>query len=531
MIRIGQLKLNVSHTPEELQRKILKTLKIKESDLISWTIAKRSVDARKKPDIRFVYTIDAKVKEEERVPERTGSVMIQKIEKKNYRIPESGTNRLTHRPVIIGTGPAGLFCGLLLARAGYHPVLLERGERVEERQQKVETFWNTGILDENTNVQFGEGGAGTFSDGKLNTAVKDSTGRNRYVLESFVKAGAPEEILWLNKPHIGTDILRNVVKNIREEILSLGGEVRFRSRMTDIREEKGRVTAVEINHETWLDCEVLVLAIGHSARDTFEMLNRKAVAMEAKAFAVGVRIEHPQSMIDLSQYGREHGNELPAADYKLTRKLANGRGLYSFCMCPGGHVVNASSEAGRIAVNGMSYHARNGENANSAMVVTVTCADYGSSGVLAGMDFQRRLEEAAYRAGKGNVPVQLFGDFCQGIPSSGAGDVVPNIKGTCTFTDLRPCFPRELYESLKTGILDCGQIIRGFDRKDALLSGVESRTSSPVKIPRNESLQSSLAGLYPCGEGAGYAGGITSAAMDGLKVAEKIIGSYRLACV
>lgn len=330
MIRIGQLKLKVSHTPEELRQGILKALKIRENDLISWTIAKRSIDARKKPDIKFVYTIDVKVKEQERVLKRAGSAAIQKMEKKTYRFPKPGTDRLSHRPVIIGTGPAGLFCGLLLARAGYQPLLLERGEQVDERQKKVENFWHTGKLDENSNVQFGEGGAGTFSDGKLNTAVKDATGRNRYVLESFVKAGAPEEILWLNKPHIGTDILRDVVRNIREEIISLGGEVRFQSQMTDIRTEKGRVTGIEINHKTWLDCEVLVLAIGHSARDTFEMLNRKPIAMEAKAFAVGVRIEHPQSMIDLSQYGRARGDGLPAADYKLTRKLGNGRGFLFF---------------------------------------------------------------------------------------------------------------------------------------------------------------------------------------------------------
>ena len=296
--------------------------------------------------------------------------------------------------------------------------------------------------------------------------------------------------------------------------------------MTDIRIENGRVTAIEINHEAWIDCETVVLAIGHSARDTFEMLNKKPLCMEAKAFAVGVRIEHPQSMIDFSQYGRERGIELPAADYKLTRKLENGRGVYSFCMCPGGYVVNASSEAGRTAVNGMSYHDRSGENANSAMVVTVNPADYGSGDVLAGMYFQRRLEEAAFCAGNGKVPVQLFGDFCQGTASTAAGDVAPNIRGGYAFADLKPCFPEALYESLKTGILACGQIIRGFDRKDAVLSGLESRTSSPVKIPRNEELESAVAGIYPCGEGAGYAGGITSAAMDGLKVAERIISCF-----
>ncbi len=314
MIRIGQLKVNVPHTQGDLEQEILKVLKIKQSDLISWELVKQSVDARKKPQIKFVYTVDVKVKGQESVLRRAKAANIQKAEKKEYHFPKQGSCRLSRRPVIIGTGPAGLFCGLALARAGYCPVILERGDCVEERQKKVEFFWKTGILDETSNVQFGEGGAGTFSDGKLNTAVKDSTGRNRYVLESFVGAGAPEEILWLNKPHIGTDILRDVVKNIREEILALGGDVHFRSRMTDIQIEKGGVSAVEINHGIWIPCDVLVLAIGHSARDTFEMLNRKAVAMEAKSFAVGVRIEHPQNMIDFSQYGRERGNVRPAAD-------------------------------------------------------------------------------------------------------------------------------------------------------------------------------------------------------------------------
>lgn len=526
MIRIGQLKMPVSHTPEELRREIIKALKIKENHLLSFRIARRSVDARKKPEVMFVYSIDAEVRDQKKVLTRVRSSNIQRLEQKGYCPPVHGEGKLSCRPVIVGTGPAGLLCGLLLARAGYCPILLERGERVEERQRKVEAFWHTGMLDTSSNVQFGEGGAGTFSDGKLNTAVKDATGRNRYVLESFVKAGAPEEILWLNKPHIGTDILRDVVKNIREEILSLGGEVRFQSRMTDLRAEQGQVTAIEINGESWMDCGVLVMAIGHSARDTFEMLAEKPLRMEAKAFAVGVRIQHPQPMIDLSQYGRPRGRELPAADYKLTRKLANGRGVYSFCMCPGGYVVDASSETGRTAVNGMSYHARDGKNANSAMVVTVSPADYGSGDALAGMRFQRRLEEAAYRAGEGRVPVQLLGDFCQGVPSRSLGEVEPAVRGRYALGDLKPCFPAELYESLREGITGCGRLIKGFDRGDALLAGVESRTSSPVKIPRNEECESSIAGLYPCGEGAGYAGGITSAAMDGLRVAESIIRLY-----
>ncbi len=526
MIRIRQLKLRIPHTEEDLQNKIQKALRLKPENLVSWKIVKRSLDARKKPELSYVYTIDAEVHGESTVLKRAKGPDISRITKTPYLPPKHGVIHLSHRPVIVGTGPAGLFCGLLLAREGYRPILLERGECVDERQKKVDHFWNSGILDPSSNVQFGEGGAGTFSDGKLNTAVKDNTGRNGYVLQSFVKAGAPEEILWLNKPHIGTDILRNVVKNIREEILSLGGEVRFQSLMTEIRYEKGQVTAVQINGEEWLDCEILVLAIGHSARDTFEMLSTKPLLMEAKPFAVGVRIEHPQAMIDQFQYGRAQGTDLPAADYKLTRKLPNGRGLYSFCMCPGGYVVNASSEPGRTAVNGMSYHDRGGTNANSAMVVTVSPADYGSGGALAGMYFQRRLEEAAFQAGEGKVPVQLLGDFCQGQKSTGAGEIQPCIRGAYAFSNLIPCFPAPLYESLKTGIQDCGHVICGFDRPDAILSGVESRTSSPVKIPRNEALESSIRGLYPCGEGAGYAGGITSAAMDGLKVAEKIIEKF-----
>ena len=499
---------------------------MKEKDTFTFEIIKRSIDARKKPDIFYSYTVDVDGLKERDVIRRVKEGQVSLVNPVKYRFPSPGNKSMGHRPVIVGTGPAGLFCGYMLAIHGYRPVLLERGMEVEKRCKKVEEFWKTGKLDEECNVQFGEGGAGTFSDGKLNTLVKDKDGRNKEALSIFVSAGAPQHILYDGKPHIGTDILRDVVKNIREEILALGGDVHFRSRMTDIQIEKGGVSAVEINHGIWIPCDVLVLAIGHSARDTFEMLNRKAVAMEAKSFAVGVRIEHPQNMIDFSQYGRERGNVLPAADYKLTRRLENGRGCYSFCMCPGGYVVNASSEQGMLAVNGMSYHDRGGANANSAMVVTVNPADYGGKDVLAGMHFQRKLEEAAYRAGDGKVPVQLLGDFCQGIASRAAGEVEPGIKGEFVYADLKSCFPQELYESLKEGILGCGQIIRGFDRKDAVLSGVESRTSSPVKIPRNEELQGSVAGIYPCGEGAGYAGGITSAAMDGIKVAEAVMRRY-----
>lgn len=528
MIRIQQLKLKAGHSEVELRQQILRKLRIAGEELLSYNIVKQSVDARKKPDIFFTYTVDAVVQAPERVVKRAKSPAIQIASQQAYTPPRSGAEKLNHRPVIIGTGPGGLFCGLLLARQGYRPLLLERGAAVSERARKIERFWAGKELDPHTNVQFGEGGAGTFSDGKLNTAVKDPSGRNGYVLESFVKAGAPEEIRWLGKPHIGTDILRSVIRNIRTEIIALGGEVRFMSCVTDMTVESGRLTALTINGTEQIDCQVVIPAIGHSARDTFEMFRKRGVQMSPKPFAVGLRIEHPQVMIDRSQYGRERGHELPAADYKLTRKAADGRGVYSFCMCPGGYVVNASSEAGGIAVNGMSYHSRAGENANSAMVVTVTPEDFGSSDVLAGVAFQRRLETAAYQTGQGAVPIQLLGDFAAGIDSTQLGEVNPCCKGAYRFGRLDQILPPAISRALTEGILGCGRIIKGFDRPDAVLSGVETRTSSPVRIERNEQFESNISGLYPCGEGAGYAGGITSAAMDGLKVAEAVIKRYRL---
>lgn len=526
MIRMQQLKLPVAHTEEQLTQVVLKALSIPESDLIAYHIRKRSLDARKKPRLFYSYVIDAKVKGQNRILKKK-KPGIEEVKETRYRFPAPGNQSLSHRPVIVGTGPAGLFAGLLLARMGYRPLLLERGRDVETRIKDVEDFWKTGALNPGSNVQFGEGGAGTFSDGKLNTAVKDVSGRNRFVLESFVRAGAPEDILWINRPHIGTDILSRVVRAIREEIVKEGGEVRFSACLTDLFWEDGVLQEIEINGQERIPCQVLVLAPGHSARDTFGMLRKKQVRMEAKAFAVGVRIEHPQEMIDLAQYGQPRGSVLPAADYRLTRNLPNGRGVYSFCMCPGGYVVNASSEPGRLAINGMSYHARDGRNANSAMVVTVRPEDFGSGDVLAGMAFQRRLEEAAWQAAGGKIPVQLFDDFLHGRPSKALGEIAPCCRGAWAFADVRSCFPDELAASLAQGIRDCGSLLQGFDRPDALLSGVESRTSSPVRIIRDDGLESSVKGLYPCGEGAGYAGGITSAAMDGLKVAEAVIKKYR----
>ena len=533
MIRVQQLKLPVGHTREELEQALFRELGIPGKNVRSWSIQKQSLDARKRP-ISYVYTLDAEVSGEEQVLKKRNRGKLSREEKKNYRFPGPGNVPLKHPPVIAGSGPAGLFCGLMLARAGYRPILLERGETAKRRKETVEHFWKTGEVEKNANVQFGEGGAGTFSDGKLNTLVKDPAGRNRLVLETFVEAGAPEEILYQNKPHLGTDLLIEIVENIRREILSLGGQVWFQSCMTEILVEHGRVRGVQVcqkeenkEREIFLETEALVLAVGHSARDTFAMLERLKVPMEPKAFAVGVRIEHPQRMINRSQYGTDYPRELPAAAYKLTRKVSLDRGVYSFCMCPGGYVVNASSEEGRLAVNGMSYQARDGHNANSAMIVTVRPEDFGGGGVLSGVSFQRSLEKAAFRAGGGCIPVQLLSDFCQGVNSRILGEVEPCMKGAWSFGDVRGIFPEHLAEALKEGILGCGKILPGFDRGDAVLSGVESRTSSPVRILRNAEMESSISGLYPCGEGAGYAGGITSAAMDGVRAAEALAGKYR----
>lgn len=536
MIQISQLKLQIPHTEEQLEEKIKKVLGIRKTDLLSFRILKRSLDARKKPVLFYVYTVEAEVKREK--------AMKHKIKNPNvlfrgpiadYKIIPCGEQSLRERPVIIGSGPAGLFCTYALAKMGYRPLLLERGEAVDVRVKDVEDFWKNGKLKSNSNVQFGEGGAGTFSDGKLNTLVHDKEGRGREVLEVFVKHGAPEQILYDNKPHIGTDILVDVVKNMRASIEKSGGEVRFHTKVSAVNfEEKDgekALVSLEIqdthtNEISVIPTELAVLAIGHSARDTFRMLHEKEIPMEAKSFAVGVRAEHLQTMIDESQYGSARKNSLPAAAYKLTAKLENGRGVYTFCMCPGGYVVNASSEEGRIAVNGMSYSGRDGKNANSAVIVTVTPEDFGTEDVLAGVAFQQKLEEAAYHAGNGKIPVQLFGDFCQNKASSGAGAILPQIKGDITWTNIRQIFPEVIADALEQGILMFDRKLKGYADPDTVLSAVESRTSSPVRILRDQNMQSVVRGLYPCGEGAGYAGGITSASMDGLKVAESVSQKY-----
>ncbi len=558
MIRIQQLTLQTEHTRGELEARIRRELRIGPGESISWEIRRRSLDARKKPKLMFSYTIDvsASARLERKICDRADGRRVSLVKEQVYSFPEAGNHILNHPPVIIGTGPAGLFCGLMLARYGYQPILLEQGMDVDRRCRDVETFWKSGQLHPYSNVQFGEGGAGTFSDGKLNTLVRDSEGRNREVLRLFVEAGADPSILYDSKPHIGTDKLVEIVKTIRKQIEACGGVVRFGAKVTGFVREQNKITGVIINETEQLPCEAAVLAIGHSARDTFQTLYEQNLQMEAKEFAVGLRVEHSQEAINLSQYGKADPGSLGAASYKVTAKAADGRGVYSFCMCPGGYVVNASSEEGHLAINGMSYSGRSGTHANSAIVVTVKKSDFSSDHPLAGIAFQRQIEEAAWQAGNGKIPVQRLGDFrdvftrrtnsdvrvsrtgdcnisCKRAESSDitaagkAGSLTPSVKGAYVAADLTQILPEKITTAFLEGMEQFSRMIKGFADRDTLLSAVESRTSSPVRILRDASFQSSLRGLYPCGEGAGYAGGITSAAMDGMRTAEAIRTCYR----
>ncbi len=540
MIRIRQLKLKIPYTDADLEKKIRKKLSLSQGDTFSWQITRKSLDAREKPDLYDVFTVEVTLPNEDRCKKRVSSDPDLSFctPESAYVYETSGTRVLSSRPVVIGTGPAGLFCGYALARMGFRPLLLERGAPVTERVSDVQDFWNGGRLDPNSNVQFGEGGAGTFSDGKLNTMVKDKQGRRKEVLRIFTECGAPEEILYENMPHLGTDQLTKIILQLRKSIEEMGGQFRFHTLVTDLvasasddrpRSQKLSGLAVQdlqTGKTGFIPAKTAVLAIGHSARDTFSMLLERGMPMEAKPFAVGVRMEHPQQMINEVQYGRTDRKGLPPAAYKMTARAGDGRSVYTFCMCPGGYVVNASSEEGRLAVNGMSYHARNGRNANAAVVAAVGPEDFGG-GILSGMEFQRRLEAAAYEEGRGAVPVQTFIDFRQNVPSTGPGGIQPQIRGAFTWANVRRIFPDQIAQALTEGILSFDRKIPGYARDDAVLSGVESRTSSPVRILRDETLQSQMEGLYPCGEGAGYAGGIMSAAMDGLKVAEEISRVYR----
>ncbi len=528
MIEIKGICVSIENPIAQLEKQIQKKLKI--NTIPEYIILKRSIDARKKNDIHYVYQVGVFSKEEKKILKKVNDKNVMSTKRVFYRFPTSGTNVMRHHPMIVGAGPAGLFCGLLLAKMGYEPVIVERGLPVEERMTVVDTFWENGLLNPECNVQFGEGGAGTFSDGKLNTQVKDKFGRIRYVLEKFVQYGAPEEILFDNKPHVGTDLLVHIVKGIREEIETLGGVFLFDTKVTDIVIENNQVSSVQLLHkgcERWVDTNVIVLAIGHSARDTFEMLYNRTLSLESKDFAMGVRVEHKASMIQEVMYGTgKEADMLPTAPYKVTHQTEQGRGVYSFCMCPGGFVVNASSEAEHTAVNGMSYSGRDGENSNSAIVVTVRRQDYGSEHPLAGIAFQRKLEHNVYEEGFGKVVVQRFEDFEKGTSSEQLGDITPQIKGEYVLGNVAKCLPSFMAEAITEGMHAFERQIPGFSNPDTVISGVESRTSSPIRIHRDESFQANVQGVYPCGEGAGYAGGIMSAAMDGMKVAEAIIKEY-----
>ena len=610
MIRISQLRLPCGYAEGALENKIRKTLRL-DGRALRYTIVRHSVDARKKPQLFDTYTVDV----DAGLGAKEESALLRRLKNKNvslalgveYRFPENGTEPLPHRPVVIGAGPAGLFCALFLAEHGYRPLLIERGRKMEDRTADVERFWETGRLDPASNVQFGEGGAGTFSDGKLNTQVNDRTGRSGQVLRIFVDAGAPESILYEGMPHIGTDRLREVIPRIRRRIEEAGGQVRFETvckgftfadpdpaetdpvaprRLTGLTlrpayPQQGSSSQTDEWTEEWIPAEAVVFAVGHSARDTIEELYREKIPLEQKQFAVGFRVAHPQALIDESQYGVSEAEELrrmrlTASPYKLTARASSGHGVYSFCMCPGGYIVNASSEQEHLCVNGMSDEGRDSGWANSAIVITVGEAEFGSDHVLAGMAFQRKLEKRAWEIGKGAVPIQQYQDFRSSFfednrfvldnrlvsDNMDSGDLKMDsddlkmdaddlktvdddlktaaddlkteesfaeeaVKGSCRKAPLHRLLPPELTKDFIEGMDQFGRRIKGFDGRDAIVAGIESRTSSPVRIPRGDTLESTgAAGLYPCGEGAGYAGGIMSAAMDGIRIAEAIARRY-----
>ncbi|MFA7243112.1 MAG: NAD(P)/FAD-dependent oxidoreductase [Sulfuricellaceae bacterium] len=525
MLRLTEVKLPLDHPANAIEAAILQRLGIAASELLGYAIARRGYDARKPHAIVFVYTLEVELKNEAAVLEMQCDRRVTLAPDTGYRFVAQAPVGLIARPVVIGAGPAGLFAGLILAQMGFRPIMLERGKAVRERTKDTFGLWREGVLNPESNVQFGEGGAGTFSDGKLHSQIKDPQHHGKKVLTEFVKAGAPPEILFVSKPHIGTFRLVGMVEKMRANIIALGGEVRFQSRVDDLEIADGQVCGVVLANGERINAEHVVLAIGHSARDTFQMLDARGVAIEPKPFSIGFRIEHPQSLIDRCRFGKNAGNPLlGAADYKLVHHCANGRSVYSFCMCPGGQVVAAASEPGGVVTNGMSQYSRNERNANSGIVVDVTPADYPGH-PLAGIEFQRKWERRAFELGGGDyrAPGQRVGDFLAGKPSTAFGSVLPSYTPGVHLCDLSNALPDFAIAAIREALPEFDKQLKGFAMHDAVLTGVETRTSSPVRIPRTDNFQSrNTRGLYPAGEGAGYAGGILSAAVDGIKVAEAV---------
>ena len=521
MIRIRDILLPPEHDAHQLLYEAAQALKISGSKILKLEIFRRSIDGRKKPDVRIVYTVDVWLSgNEQKILKHSGCKKAAMVEKTYYKVPK--TDKIPEkRPVIVGFGPAGMFAALTLAMAGCRPIVLERGEDAATRHEKVQRFFETGQLDPRSNVQFGEGGAGTFSDGKLNTGVNDP--RISWVLQQFVRFGAREDILFDAKPHIGTDVLLEVVQNLRKKVIELGGEVRFNTQVTGLCVEDGQIVGVN-TEQGIVETDRVILAIGHSARDTFEMLHSLGIPMEPKPFAMGVRIEHPQELIDRAQYGSAE-LPLPPADYKLVRHLENET-VYTFCMCPGGYVVAAASEEGGVVTNGMSNADRDGENANAALLVSLNPADFPYEGILGGMYWQRDIEQRCYAlSGSYRAPAQRVGDFLAGRPSAVAGNVQPTYRPGVTWCDLHQVLPEKITGALEQALPQLEGNLKGFAHPDAVLTAPETRSSSPVRILRDETRQSSLRGLYPTGEGAGYAGGIMSAALDGIRTAEAVLES------
>jgi len=513
MLRVRQVKVKVE---EKGNLKIILANKLKTNinNIKEFKILKESIDARRKPIIYFVYEIIVDLYNYNNV---NNNIDIEEYIEEKYEIKKT---KELNKPIIVGSGPAGLFAAYMFAELGCNPIIIERGEKIEERVKSVEEFWESGKLNINSNVQFGEGGAGTFSDGKLNTLVKDKENRCKKVFEIFIENGAPEDILYKNKPHIGTDLLRQVIINMRNKIISNGGVFMYNTTFTDLIIENNKIKGIIINNTEKLYTDALILAIGHSARDTFEMLYKNKINISSKPFAIGVRIMHPQDMINKSQYGEN--KYLEAASYKLTHKASNGRGVYSFCMCPGGFVVNASSASNMLAINGMSNHARDEECANSAIIVTISSKDFGDH-PLDGIEYQKEVESLTYKIGNGVIPIQLYKDFKNNIISTEFGNFKPCMKGKYIFSNLNDIFPNYIVQSLIESIDAFDKKIKGFNRDDAILAAIESRTSSPIRIERDENFESNIKGIYPIGEGSGYAGGITTSAIDGLKIVEKLL--------